>query len=154
MLHWLQERAEVDPACGPLIVGAFFLITVLVVFGEEPPPHLLARLPQVPSNGWSLRYPMDQHNVLRCCQPQVKDRTHSVVPQNAHDREYGGIFCAAPLAGRLYLGMHSPVDLAAGLIVGLALTGVWCSLDVAVVNFLRHGQSGEAQPRGTPPKHL
>lgn len=82
--------------------------------------------------------------------PALGKKGGSTVCRAASTDFHGGVSGSAPLAGRLYLGMHSPVDLAAGLIVGLLLTGAWCSLHAAVINFLRHGQNGEASQWACP----
>lgn len=42
----------------------------------------------------------------------------------------------------MYLGMHSPVDVFAGLYLGLHLFSVWAAIDVYVDWWMMHGHWG------------
>ncbi len=44
--------------------------------------------------------------------------------------------------GRLYLGMHTPIDVAAGLALGALLLLGWCMVDDYVDAFITTGENG------------
>jgi hypothetical protein len=44
--------------------------------------------------------------------------------------------------GRLYLGMHTPIDVAAGLVLGALLLLGWCMVDDYVDAFITTGENG------------
>lgn len=46
------------------------------------------------------------------------------------------------LVGRIYLGMHSVVDVIAGLAIGLVVLAVWLAVHEHVDNFIVSGQNG------------
>lgn len=46
------------------------------------------------------------------------------------------------MVGRIYLGMHSVVDVIAGLAIGLVVLAVWLAVHEHVDNFIVSGQNG------------
>lgn len=47
--------------------------------------------------------------------------------------------------GRLYLGMHSPIDVVAGIAIGASLLLVWCNIDEYLDAFITSGENGESR---------
>ncbi|KAJ7535677.1 hypothetical protein O6H91_12G042400 [Diphasiastrum complanatum] len=43
--------------------------------------------------------------------------------------------------GRMYLGMHTPVDIAAGIVIGISLLVFWCSIEDYVDLFILQGEN-------------
>lgn len=48
-------------------------------------------------------------------------------------------------AGRIYLGMHSVVDVLAGLLIGLVVLAFWLMVDEYIDSFVISGQNGILQ---------
>ena len=46
-------------------------------------------------------------------------------------------------AGRLYLGMHSLIDVVAGCAIGASLLLGWCNIDEYLDGFITGGQNGK-----------
>jgi sphingosine-1-phosphate phosphatase 1 len=44
--------------------------------------------------------------------------------------------------GRIYLGMHSLIDVVAGLFIGLGILGLWLTVYECIDNFVVSGQNG------------
>lgn len=50
--------------------------------------------------------------------------------------------CLLFFVGRIYLGMHSVIDVAAGLLIGLGILGLWLTVDEYIDSFVVSGQNG------------
>ena len=46
------------------------------------------------------------------------------------------------MAGRIYLGMHSPIDVIFGLVFGLMILFFWLNVHEYVDTFITSGQNG------------
>lgn len=45
------------------------------------------------------------------------------------------------ILGRLYLGMHTPIDVFAGVFLGICLLALWCSIDESLDSFIINGKN-------------
>jgi hypothetical protein len=50
--------------------------------------------------------------------------------------------CLLPFVGRIYLGMHSLIDVVAGLFIGLGILGLWLTVDEYIDGFVVSGKNG------------
>lgn len=50
--------------------------------------------------------------------------------------------CLVFFVGRIYLGMHSLIDVLAGLVIGLGILGLWLTVDEYIDSFVVSGQNG------------
>lgn len=47
------------------------------------------------------------------------------------------------ILGRLYLGMHTPIDVLAGMFLGISLLALWCCIDESLDSFIISGSNVE-----------
>ncbi|CAM6128254.1 unnamed protein product [Calypogeia fissa] len=52
-----------------------------------------------------------------------------------------GVLIFGVLYGRLYLGMHSPVDVTVGAVMGVCILTFWCSIEKSLDAFVVHGEN-------------
>lgn len=50
--------------------------------------------------------------------------------------------CLLFFVGRIYLGMHSLIDVVAGLFIGLGILGLWLTVDECIDSFVISGKNG------------